>query len=149
MNRSHHVLAWALSGACLLLAAGCKKEEPAPPPAAAPPAPPAAPTLVSLQLGKAVGADKQVTSPTTTFGTRDTIYASVTTTGSMPNANLTARWTFEDGQVVDSTTQTLNLEGSGTTEFHIAKASRWPTGRYKVEVTLNGAPLGSADFEIR
>ena len=134
------------------LAAACKpKAEPAPeaaPPAAPPPAP-AAPTLVSIELGKAIQADKRAVNPGTTFGTRDTIYASVTTNGTMPNAVMAAKWSFQDGQVVDSSSQTLNLSGPATTEFHISKASRWPAGRYKVEITLNGAPLGQTEFEIR
>ena len=133
------------------LAAACKpKAEPAPeaPPPAAPPPAPAAPTLVSIELGKAIQADKRAVNPGTTFGRRDTIYVSVTTNGTMPNAVMAAKWSFQDGQVVDSSSQTLNLAGPATTEFHISKASPWPVGKYKVEVTLNGAPLGQSEFEI-
>lgn len=134
-----------------LVSAACKpKPEPLPPPPpAAPPPAPAAPTLVSLELGKAIQADKRAMNPGTTFGRRDTIYVSVTTNGTMPNAVMAAKWSFQDGQVVDSSSQTLNLSGPATTEFHISKASRWPAGKYKVEVTLNGAPLGQTEFEIR
>ena len=136
--------------AAVAVVSACKpKPEPAPP--APPPAaaPPAAPTLVSIELGKAVQADKRAVNPGTTFGRRDTIYVSVTTNGTMSNATMAAKWTYQDGQVVDSSTQTLNLAGPATTEFHISKASPWPAGKYKVEVTLNGAPLGQTEFEIR
>ena len=150
MKPSHAVFIGIVATAGLVTA--CKpKAEPAPeapPPATAPPPAPAAPTLVSIELGKAIQADKRVVNPGTTFGRRDTIYVAVTTNGTMPNAAMTAKWTFQDGQVVDSTTQTVNLAGPATTEFHISKPTAWPAGRYKVEVTLNGAPLGQADFEI-
>ena len=135
------------------LVSACKpKAEPAPeapPPAAAPPPASAAPTLVSIELGKAIQADKRAVNPGTAFGPRDTIYVSVTTNGTMPNATMAAKWTYQDGQVVEESTQTLNLAGPATTEFHISKASPWPAGKYKVEVTLNGAPLGQTEFEIR
>jgi hypothetical protein len=148
----YRTLVIGIVAAAGIFSAACKpKSEPAPealPPAAPPPAP-AAPTLVSIELGKAIQADKRAVNPGTVFGRRDTIYAAVTTNGTMPNANMTAKWTFQDGQVVDSSTQTVNLAGPATTEFHIAKASAWPAGKYKVEVTLNGNPLGQADFEIK
>ena len=136
--------------AAVAVVSACKpKPEPAPP--APPPAaaPPPAPTLVTIELGKAVQADKRAVNPGTTFGRRDTIYVSVTTNGTMSNATMAAKWTYQDGQVVDSSTQTLNLAGPATTEFHISKASPWPAGKYKVEVTLNCAPLGQSEFEIR
>jgi len=35
------------------------------------------------------------------------------------------------------------------TEFHIAKPSGWPTGKYKVEVALDGNVVQSREFEIK
>lgn len=107
------------------------------------------PRLVSIDLGKAIGADMRVTDETDDFGPRDTIYASIHTSGNLANAALTARWLFEDGQVVDSTTQTVNLAGDGYTEFHISKATAWPVGKYKLEILLNGQKLGEEEFEIK
>lgn len=124
-------------------------------PAATAPAPSAAaPTASALrvagvQVGQHVGADKRVTHPTTQFGTRDTIYASVATEGTGANATLAARWTFEDGQVVDQSTETISPNGPAVTEFHISKPSGWPKGRYKVMVSLNGTPADSADFQVQ
>ena len=58
------------------------------------------------------------------FRRTDTIYVSVDTEGTAVGAALLARWTYEDGQVVDETTQTISPSGPAITEFHIFEA-RW------------------------
>ena len=63
----------------------CKKAPPPPPPSEAttPPEPPAPPPFAvkTIDVGKGITADKHVANSTTTFGVRDTIYASVLTDG--------------------------------------------------------------------
>jgi hypothetical protein len=120
---------------------------------AAPAAAPAASASVSnMELGKSVTADNKIANPTTTFGARDTIYASVTTQNAAPGSTLAAKWTYQDGQVVDSTSQAVAPAGASgstsVTEFHISKASAWPAGNYKVEFFLDGSPVGSKDFSV-
>ena len=39
--------------------------------------------------------------------------------------------------------------GAQSTEFHIAKATAWPKGKYKVEVSLNGSSAGVTEFEVK
>jgi hypothetical protein len=39
--------------------------------------------------------------------------------------------------------------GPATTEFHISKPSGWPAGKYKVEISADGAPAGSKEFEVK
>jgi hypothetical protein len=102
-----------------------------------------------VTLGKQIGADKSVAQPTTTFGTRDTIYASVATIGSAPSATLVATWTFQTGQVVQADSQLIAPTGPANTEFHIMKASAWPVGAYKVSISLNGALAGAQDFTVQ
>ena len=131
----------------LIGAVACKKEEP-PPPDPLPP-PPAPLAVESLDLGKAIGTDKKVTNSTDDFGVRDTIYASVGTSGASSGSTLTAVWTFQTGQVVDSAAQSLAPTGPATTEFHIMKGSAWPVGKYKVVILLNGAPAKDKEFEIK
>ncbi len=132
------------------LPTGCKKKTP--PPAAVEPAPPPAPlpvALASVDLGRAIGADKKVTAATAVFGVRDTIYASVATTGVAASAVLTAKWTFQTGQLVDSTSRPIAPTGPATTEFHIVKASAWPAGKYKVSITLDGGAPIDKEFEVK
>jgi len=136
-----------LAGTIAVSSACGKKEEPAvvpPPPAAV-----VALRVTSVDLGKGLTADKMVANATDDFSPRDTVYVSVATEGASPAASLKARWTFEDGQVVDETTQSIAPTGPARTEFHIAKPSGWPAGKYKVEITLDGALAGSKDFEVK
>ena len=153
--RMHRSLVMLLGSAALVAFAACSKKEapPAPTPAPVPPAaqaPAAAPfALAAIDLGKQIGADKKVTEAVAVFAPADTIYASVSTTGAAPSVALKARWTYEDGQVVNESTQTIAPTGPAVTEFHIAKPSGWPAGKYQVEISANGSAVGSKAFEVR
>lgn len=140
----------ALSAA-LLATSGCKKEAPKPP--ESPAVLPAPLTVGSIDLGKAVGSDKKVAAALTTFGVRDTIYASVSTTGVGENATIGAKWVFVKGDgstiAVNETSQAITTTGPSATEFHITKASPWPKGKYRVEILLNGASAGTRDFDVQ
>ena len=105
--------------------------------------------VTQLQLGRAIGADNRVTASVTEFTAMDTIYASVVTEGTAPSATLTARWTFEDDQLVEESSQTLAPSGTAVTEFHIFKSDGWPVGRYRVDILLNGASVQSMEFDVK
>jgi hypothetical protein len=140
-------LALAISGA-----AGCKKKEaPVPPPPPVDPArvPTAEVKVTEVQLGSALGADKRVAEAKTAFTPKDTIFASVATEGTASNAELVARWTFQDGQVVNETRRAIAPAGKEVTEFSIQKPDGWPAGTYKVEISLNGKPADSKSFTVQ
>jgi hypothetical protein len=105
--------------------------------------------VTDVNLGRTLNADKTVADNTTSFRPIDTIYASVVTEGSSSSAALKARWTYQDGQLVDESVRTIAPTGKATTEFHVSKPDGWPTGKYKVEVSLDGAPAGTKDFEVK
>jgi hypothetical protein len=133
----------------LLVAAACKKAAaPAPPPAPAPAPAPAAVSVVDITLGSALNADKTVVAAATAFKPADTIYAAVKTDGTSTGATLAAKWTFEDGQTVHQESVSIAPTGPAMSEFHISKPDGWPAGKYKVEISLNGNPAGSRDFEV-
>lgn len=157
-------IAAALLGSLALV--GCKKkqdeaamtppaaETPAPAPAPAEtPAPASTVTVTSVDLGNAVGTDKKVTTSMTTFAPKDTIYAAVSTSSTDPatpaTGKLGAKWTYQDGQVVDDSSQDFNFTGTDTTDFSINKPSGFPTGSYKVEISLDGNVVQSKDFEVK
>jgi hypothetical protein len=127
----------------------CKQteEKPAPAPQAAAPQP-AAFRVTRVDLGNAIGADKKVAAPVTAFKPADTIYASVATDGAAPSVALAARWTFEDGQVVNEATQNIAPTGPAVTEFHISKPDGWPAGKYNLVISANGKPAGGAQFTV-
>jgi hypothetical protein len=150
------LVAVGVSPMLLLGSVGCKKEAPPPPPPVATAAPttlPPGPVAVStVSLGNAIGADKKVVVAFDVFGPKDTIYASVETTGVGP-AKLRALWTFVKGDKtakVDETTIDLNATGPTVNEFHIAKPSGWPAGDYRVEIFLGdaAAPAMTKAFKV-
>jgi hypothetical protein len=152
MQRMH----WVLVVGLLVSAGACKRGEeaqtaPATPPVAAPtaPAPAASFSVSSIDLGSSIGADKRVTASATTFAASDVIYAAVATQGAAPSVVLTARWTYEDGQVVSESSETIAPTGAAVTTFQIQHPSGWPTGKYRVDVAANGQPAGSREFEVR
>lgn len=151
----------AVVSIALALGACGKKEEPMPAPMPAPapaPAPevippPAAPvagvTLTSVSLGNAVDAGQNVTMPADSFGSKDTIHASVATNGSAANSAISAKWTYQDGQVVNQETKTIAPTGPAVTEFHIQKADGWPLGEYNVEISIDGKVADTKKFTVK
>ena len=158
-------IAAALLGSLALV--GCKKQQDeaavTPPPASTEPTPTPAPvetpapaatvSVTSVDLGNAVGADMKVAAPATTFAPKDTIHASVATSSSDPatpaTGKLAAKWTFQDGQVVNEESKDFNFTGPGVTNFEISKPDGFPVGKYKVEISLDGNVVQSKDFEVK
>jgi hypothetical protein len=156
-TRFRSTLAAVAASVALAHAAACSRSEetPAPKPAPKAPAEPAAKApepvafhVTRVDVGNAIGADKKVAAPATTFKPSDTIFASVSSDGTAPSVALSARWTFEDGQLVNEATQNIAPSGPAVTEFHISKPDGWPAGKYKLEVSANGKPAGAAQFTV-
>jgi hypothetical protein len=157
-NRISYALAVALVGTVAL--AGCKKkEEPfVAPPAAVEPAPapaepvpaPAPVSATSVTVGNVAAADKSVAA-VGMFGVKDKIIVSVKTDAATPaNAAIDAKLTFQDGQVAGQQTANVVAGGVDTTNIEFTKATDWPAGRYKVDVTLNGQPVGvTQEIEVK
>jgi hypothetical protein len=167
----HHLLHAAIAGALAtgLALAGCSRHEAGDTgatdataaPAASEPAAPAMPpagtypgttspatgvTVTTVDLGNAVGADNRVTAPATSFATTDPVHASVATDGA--GGNLTAKWTFQDGQVIDTQDKTVPA-GAQVTDFSISKPGGWPAGHYKLEISDNGMVVQTREFDIK
>ncbi len=145
--------------AALILALNaCGKKDEAPKSGSVP-APTSAPapvttagvTVATITLGNAIGADKKVTRAADSFGTKDTIYASVATTGA-GSATLKAKWTYrKNGQqaVVKEDTQTIAPTASASSEFHISKPDGWPAGDYQVEIFVADKSAGTKTFTVK
>lgn len=158
-NRTQYALAAALFAS--LAVVGCKKKEepvavtPAPAPVEPAPLPaepapmPAAVTVSSVTLGTAAGADKKIATPTTTFKPSDKIVVSVATDGTASNAEVAAKLVYQDGQTAGEQKQMLNTTGAETTNIEFANSKPWPAGKYKAEVSLNGASAQTTEFEVK
>lgn len=173
MTRPSLILAMSLASALALSACGKHDESASPAPST--PAPASTPTTMapapastanmggampgggdasamvtfsSVELGSTVDASNKVVASGTSFAPKDTIYASVDTSGS-GNATLAAKWSYQDGQVVHEDSKTLDAAGPQTTAFMISKPSGFPAGNYKVEISLNGSQVASKDFSVK
>ena len=133
----------------------CAKKEPPPPSPTPIPAPTVAPTpapfkVTSFDVGKSIGDDKKLKEAAAVFGPKETIYVVILTEGVASKATLKARWTYgAKGQLVNEETRDIAPSGPAATEFHIAKPSGWPAGKYKVEVSADGTAVGAKEFEIK
>ncbi len=147
-----------------LAVAGCNRGAPAPAPqtgapvaapAAAPPpapTPPPAVTVTGIDLGNAVDDDDRVATPLVAFTRTDTLHASVATTApdgatAIPG-KLTARWTYQDGQLVDELSQDYTFSGSTHHAFQVSHPEGWPAGRYKLEILLDDALVQTREFTV-
>ncbi len=152
MKKSAVILAFLVP----LVSSACKKSEPPAPTPAPVTAPattvPAPVSVVGATLGNAIGPDKRVSASSDTFAAKDTIYASVETSGT-GHAKLRALWTFVKGEKtakVDETTIELDATGPAVNEFHVSKPSGWPKGDYRVEIFLNDdpSPASTKTFKV-
>ena len=107
--------------------------------------------VTEVDLGRAMVGDTAVVEDIDDFAPTDTIHAVVRHEGAASGATITARWTFQDGQVVDERSETVTAAAGGTayTHFMISKATPWPTGNYTLRILVNGNEVESEDFEIK
>ena len=104
--------------------------------------------VTSLELGRSVNDDKTMYDATVIFKPGDTVYASIILEGEAPALVVQGRFTRDDGQVVDASTQKLAIPGHLVTEFHVSQPGGWPVGRYSFEVRLDGDSAAKKTFEI-
>lgn len=167
-TRSHRLLALTAAIACAVALGACNRDQPAAdtPPVGAPmpanpvaqPANPAttpsatqSATVSEVLLGTEASGNERVAEPKTTFARSDrTIVASVVTRADSPaETEVRARWTFQDGQLVDETSQRLNLSGPGVTNFRVNNQEDWPAGSYTVEISLDGNVVQTQQFTVQ
>ena len=140
----------------VLALAGCKKNEPAVAPAPVPAPTPTTPiaqapavNVQSVTIGTNVAPDNTVHAQSV-ITSRDPIIVSITTQGTANNVPVTARLTYQDGQVAGEQSAVLNTSGPGVTNITFTNANAWPAGKYNVHVTVDGKTVGLAQqVEVR
>lgn len=108
-------------------------------------------SVASVTLGNAVDAAHQVTQASNRFAASDkTIYASVATVGRSGSATLNAKWSYLEGrgQLISSISQAIATDGPAVTTFMVQNPDLWPEGKYRIEISLDGKPVTTQDFEI-
>jgi hypothetical protein len=104
--------------------------------------------VVDVALGRHIDEGKRVSDATTDFASKDTVFASVHTTGDRM-MKVTARWMYQGDQVVDERSETISPRGDAYTEFHIVKPGGWPAGKYTLHVLLDGTAAQTKDFTVK
>jgi hypothetical protein len=103
--------------------------------------------LDTIQLGRSLNPDNSVATHTTQFKRDDTtIYVSVLTTDAGAGT-IGVRWTYA-GRLVSEPTKAVSYNGPAATEFHLVNSGGFPAGDYKVEVFLDGKPVGERNFKV-
>lgn len=136
----------------LVVFSGCgKKEEPKPavPEAVQTPPPPPAPSIADVVFAQGFDAAWNPVNPTSTFKPAERINALVKTANAVPGSKVVATWWYvRTNQVVKSDTIALVQAGANNTQFYIERAKGWPTGQYRLDVTLNGGAPRSSTFSV-
>jgi len=140
-----------------LVGVGCSKKDETPvdttAAAAATPVPAPAATsalsVIDIDMGRHIDAEKKISDKTDDFAPKDTIFASVHTSGAASNKTLVGRWTFENGTVVDEKSEAISPTGDAYTEFHIVKPGGWPKGKYTIHVLLDGQEVRTKDVTVK
>lgn len=89
---------------------------------------------------------------TTVFTPADTFYLIVEATGP-ENTRVKATWTavnaanVDPNYLIDEVEQTIS--GDNTVTFDLVSDTPWPTGDYKVDLSLNGEPFQSVAFRVQ
>lgn len=110
-----------------------------------------APSVRTIELGKSAGPSLRVTSATSTFATTDTMFLAVIVANPDSDSRLTARWSSEDGSVIDSSGQNVARDmgtSSSVTQFRVMHDKAWPVGKYTVDVWMNGVLAGTKMFTV-
>lgn len=108
--------------------------------------------VAAVTLGSAVDRSLAVSKEQRHFAPEDkAIYAAVKTVGHADNATLNATWSYVEGkgQTFSSTTESIATDGPATTTFKVQNPNAWPQGKYRVQISLNGTPVATEDFEVR
>lgn len=106
-------------------------------------------SVLNVDMGKHVDAEKKVTEGTDMFAATDTIYASVHTSGTARDGQLVAKWIFPDSSVVDQKADSSIAEGTQRHVFFITKPGGLPVGKYTFRVIVDGREVRNKDVTVQ
>jgi hypothetical protein len=105
--------------------------------------------VAAVMIGKRIGQGNLITEPTFQFAPKDTVYLSVSTTGKPESATLSSKWRFQTGEVLDSSSTTIQPKGEDVTEFHLTRPKDWKVGTYSVTLYADGDSVDSKAFVVK
>lgn len=102
--------------------------------------------VTTVQLGKTLNSDNSVGTHTTTFKPGDTVFASVLTPAS-GSGTIETKWYYGSSKVSEMKKE-VSYHGEAATEFRFHNSAGLPPGPYRVEVFLDGQPVGERTFKV-
>ena len=142
----------SLATFALVALAGCNKEQRSTIDSAAGTAASAvraALSVIDIDMGRRIDAEKKVIDHTEIFAPTDSIFASVHTSGTAASGAVTGRWTGPGGAVVNETTNQVTTSGDAHTAFLIVRPSGLPKGTYTLHVIIDGKEVRTKDFVVQ
>jgi hypothetical protein len=109
----------------------------------------AALSVIDIDMGRHVNAEKKISDKTDDFAPRDTIYASVHTSGTATASPVIARWTYQDSTVVDEKTTNVTTDGDAYTVFYIRKPAGLAKGKYTLHLMIDGKEVRTKDVTVK
>ena len=101
----------------------------------------------TVQIGRSLNEDQSIAAQTTTFKPNETIYVSALNSA-RGFGTIKVRW-FMGAQLLSEREKQVKFQGAGATEFNISSATGFPVGDYRVEVFVDGQPVGTRNFDVR
>jgi hypothetical protein len=105
--------------------------------------------VTNVMIGKHIGEGNRVTEPTFQFAAKETVYVSIGTVGSPEKVALSAHFSNQKGEVVDSVVKTIQPKGRENTELHAARPKGWTPGTYRITVYADGDSVDSKTFAVQ
>jgi hypothetical protein len=109
----------------------------------------AALSVIDVDMGRGISVDSTIANKTDDFTTKDTIYASVHTSGTANNGAVVGRWVGPDSSVVEEKTNTVTTNGDARTVFRLAKPGGLARGRYTFHVLIDGRDVRSKEITVK
>jgi hypothetical protein len=103
--------------------------------------------VTTIQVGRSLNSDDSVGTHTTTFKSNETIYVAMIN-DAPGKGSVSVRWVY-GGQTVREGMKDVSYTREAATEFHLQSPSAgFPPGEYRVEVQVNGQPVGAREFRV-
>lgn len=101
-----------------------------------------------VELGRRVDADGTVVAPADSFAPGDTVRISLVVEGKVDRAVVTARWTREEGLLVDEQQAVFPLDGRRIVGFRLVDPEGLPPGEYRAAIHLGPDAVASEAFRV-
>lgn len=101
-----------------------------------------------LRVGAAIDSEGVVVAPVDSFGSPDTVYASLAAEGHVDKAILTARWTRSEDILMAERQEVFPLAGRMVVTFRLTEPDGLPPDEYQVEIQVGSQAVGSETFHV-